>query len=90
MTKINDLRKEIDNLDKNLVETFEKRMEISKEISNLKNNQNLSITDKTRETQKIKQNNEYLKNKSFSKYTESFTKELIKQSKKYQKALKKK
>jgi len=31
-----------------------------------------------------------LKNKTISKYTESFTKELIKQSKKYQKALKKK
>jgi len=90
MKKINDLRKEIDNLDKILVESFEKRMKISKEISNLKNKHNLSITDKTREIQKIKQNNEYLKNKSIIKYTESFTKELIKQSKKYQKALKKK
>lgn len=90
MTKINDLRKKIDNLDKILVETFEERMEISKEISNFKIEKKLPITDKTRETEKIEQNNKYLKNKSFCKYTESFTKEIIKQSKKYQKALKKK
>ena len=49
LDKINELREEIDKIDKNLMDSFKKRIEICKEIGELKSKNNIDILDKSRE-----------------------------------------
>lgn len=48
------LRKEIDDIDRKIIELLAKRFSIAKEIAKLKKDQNLPIQDKEREEEVIK------------------------------------
>lgn len=52
---LEELRKEIDAVDRQIVELFEKRMEISERFAAYKKKAGLPIQDKAREQEKIKQ-----------------------------------
>ena len=52
---LNELRKEIDAVDRQIVELFEKRMEISERIAACKQKEGMPIQDKAREAEKIAQ-----------------------------------
>ena len=52
---LKDLRKEIDAVDRQIVELFEKRMEISERIAAYKKEKGMPVRDDTREKEKIRQ-----------------------------------
>ena len=52
---LNELRKEIDAVDAEIVKLFEKRLEISERIAAYKKNAGIPIQDPTREAEKIAQ-----------------------------------
>lgn len=52
---LNELRKEIDAVDRQIVALFEKRMEISERIAEYKKNAGIPVQDKAREAEKIRQ-----------------------------------
>lgn len=81
MKDLSNLRKEIDSIDKNIVELFEKRMKKIAEISEYKKKNNIPILDKKREKDLINKNIEYLINEDITKYTEELFKCILKLSK---------
>lgn len=85
MASIESLRKEIDSIDKKLVELFEKRMSVAQEIADYKKENNFPIFDKFREEEVLKKNILYLKNKNIEKEVEDFFKNIMKISKIIQK-----
>jgi chorismate mutase/prephenate dehydratase len=52
---LNELRKEIDAVDRQIVELFEKRMEISERIAAFKQEKGMQVRDEEREEEKIRQ-----------------------------------
>ena len=60
------LRKDIDDIDKELVALFEKRMKIVTEIANYKLRNNMDVFDKGREDLLLKKVDTYLNNKELS------------------------
>jgi chorismate mutase len=50
LVKLNDYRKDIDKIDEEMLQLFEKRLIIVKQIVELKNQQNLPIRDTKRES----------------------------------------
>ena len=52
---LNELRKEIDAVDRQIVELFEKRMEISERIAAYKQEKGMQVRDEEREKEKISQ-----------------------------------
>ena len=52
---LKDLRKEIDDVDRRIVELFEKRMEISERLAAYKQEKGMPIRDEAREAEKIRQ-----------------------------------
>ena len=63
MDQLQKYRNEIDNIDKQITELFEKRMDISKEIAICKKEQEIGILNAKREEEVIQKNISYLKNK---------------------------
>lgn len=61
MKEIEDLRKEIDLIDREMASMFSKRMDLVKEIGNLKKKNNIKIRDLEREKQVISVNSMYVK-----------------------------
>lgn len=84
MDELGQLRKELDHIDKQLVDLFEERMEVSIKIGQYKKNNNLSILDALREQAVMEQNTSYLKNKKFEKHLEEFFQHLMNMSKSVQ------
>lgn len=85
MTYLDDLRKEIDEVDKSLVELFEKRMEIVTEVAKYKIENKVPVLNSSREWEVIKKNTERLKNKELDIYLKEFFIKLMDLSKNYQK-----
>ena len=50
LLKLNDYRKDIDKIDEQILQLFEKRLTIVRHIADLKNQQNLPIRDTKRES----------------------------------------
>ncbi len=84
MTYLDDLRKEIDKVDKELVDLFEKRMEIVTEVAKYKIENKVSVLNSSREGEVIKKNTERLKNKELEPYLKDFFIRLMDLSKNYQ------
>ncbi len=84
MTYLEDLRVEIDKIDKELVELFEKRMEIVTEVAKYKIENKLPVLNSSREAEVIKKNTDYLKNKDLEYYLKDFFIKLMDLSKNYQ------
>lgn len=72
MGYLEELRNEIDNVDKELVELFEKRMEIVLNVAKYKKENNIPILNNSREQEVIKKNVNYLKNKNLQRYLTDF------------------
>lgn len=85
MGYLEELRNEIDNVDEELVELFEKRMEIVLNVAKYKKENNLPILNNSREEEVIKKNINYLKNKNLQEYLTDFFVKLMNVSKEYQK-----
>ena len=80
-------RNEIDELDKQLVALFEKRMELVTEIGNIKQKNNLPIFDESREIIVIERAVSRLKDPIYKPYASCFFKDLMTITKKYQRSL---
>ena len=85
MDKLEELRLQINDIDKSLAELFEKRMKLAKEIGEYKKENNLPILDKKREEEVILRNLSYIKTNELKEYYEKFIKEVMSLSKGYQK-----
>lgn len=84
MNDLNKLREQINIIDKEMLDLFEKRMNLSKSIAKYKKENNLPIFNKERENEVINNNKELLENKEYSIYYEKFIKSLMDISKEYQ------
>lgn len=65
MTELEKCRIEIENIDKQFVELFEKRMDVAARVAAYKKENDLPIYDKERETQLIQRNVKELKNEEY-------------------------
>jgi monofunctional chorismate mutase len=84
MENLEQYREEIDEIDKKLVELFEKRMATVLKVGAYKRENNLPILDEDRESIVIEKNITRLKNKAFKDALESFFIHLMNLSKKEQ------
>ena len=81
---LSECRKEIDNIDKELVQLFEKRMNVAINVAKYKIENNLPIFNEARELEVIKKNVDRLNNKDYSKLTENFFNHLMSLSRRLQ------
>jgi len=84
MLKMNNLRKEIDEIDAQLVRLFEKRMDIAKKIGLFKRENKLPLLDEKREKELLAAKAGQLQKKEFTPYLKRFFEELFYISKAYQ------
>ena len=87
MKDIQSSRKEINQIDLQMAERFEKRMEICKDIALYKKDNGLSIRDEAREAEVVKRNAEYIQNTEIQPYYEDFIRNTMDVSCKYQSSL---
>lgn len=84
MENINEIRKKINNIDKDMAILFQKRMELVNLVIEYKRNNNLHIYDPKREEELIDINLKYINDENIKQYYLDFIKEIINISKKYQ------
>ncbi|WMJ79801.1 chorismate mutase [Clostridium sp. MB40-C1] len=84
MQQLEELREKIDDIDKDLTELFEKRMEIVLKVAKYKKEKNIPILNENREKEVIKKNLNYLKNEKFKEGLEKFFKDTMDISRKIQ------
>lgn len=72
MKDLNQCRIEIDEIDKELVALFEKRMDIANNVAEYKKENNIPILNSKREEEVIEKNLGHLKNKEYEKITAKF------------------
>ena len=82
MSDLNELRLEINDITKQMVELFEKRLDVSKEVANYKKEHNLPIFQPEREKEVIAI---YTKDAKYPELTTKFIEELMSLSKQLQK-----
>ena len=84
MRDIKELRQEINEIDKEMAQLFERRMGIAKEIANYKLANGLNIFDAKREEEVIAQNLSLISDENIKHYYVNFIKSVMNESKKYQ------
>ena len=77
MLDIDKLRDEIDDIDKQIIELFEKRMDVVLNVAKYKMERNLPIFNGARENAVIEKNLKRLKNKDYSDYAEKFLNDMM-------------
>lgn len=87
MDELELFRREIDNIDRQLVELFEKRMETVLKIGEYKTKKNIPILNSSREEEVISKNIGYLRDNSLKDYLKDFLINLMEISKKLQKRM---
>ncbi len=75
-----ELRKEIDEVDNEIINLIEKRFEIIEEVKKLKIKENIPIKHRSREEEIINKNISNLKNKSLSSLIKKIYNEIFSQS----------
>jgi chorismate mutase/prephenate dehydratase len=65
VNELEQCRKEIDEIDRELLALFERRMDVAVRVANYKKENNLPIYDEERESKIIKKNVDNLKNKHY-------------------------
>ena len=85
MEKLEICRDLIDSIDNQIIELYVKRMEIVKEITKLKIDNNLPILDQNREKIMLEKNLGKIKDDEFKKYYKSVLAGFLKASKEMQK-----
>ena len=84
MEKLEICRDLIDSIDNSIIELYEKRMDIIKEITKYKIEKGLPILDQNREDSMLKKNIEKIKNEEYKKYYKDVLDGYLKASKKMQ------
>lgn len=84
MGRHEELRKEIDQIDRQLVQLFEKRMKVSTEIAEYKLRNNIPVLDAQREKMVINKNMSYLNDRTLDTYISEFSKHLMELSRRRQ------
>ena len=84
MTKLDESRLKINEIDKQMAELFEKRMQVANDIAKYKIENGLPILDKNREQQLIEKNCNYINDSIIKEYYINFLKNTMDLSKKYQ------
>ena len=84
MTDLKDSRKELEKIDKEMRELFEKRMTVVEEVADYKKEHGLPIKDEEREEYLIRRNSEFLEKQEIADYYVLFQKRLMELSCDYQ------
>ena len=87
MSNLNDTRKKINAIDKEMAKLFVERMNASKEVAEYKMEHGLPIYDRIREEEVIKKNTELIEEDDLKKYYVMFLQDLMNTSKAYQQEL---
>ncbi len=87
MNKLENARKSINEIDKEMAALFVKRMEAAKLISEYKIERGLPILDQSRENELIARNSEFVKDETLRSYYVNFLKDTMKISRRYQRML---
>lgn len=77
MAEIDDYRNKIDEIDKQITNLFEQRMDIVMKVGEYKKENNLPIFNKNREDEVIKKNIGYLKNSKYAEGLKDFFKNIM-------------
>lgn len=84
MKDLNECRKEIDAIDEQMIQLFEKRMNIAKDVVHYKLAHQMEIFQADREKEVIKKNINYIQNKELKDYASYFIRYMMNISKTYQ------
>lgn len=84
MEYLKELRGQIDSIDKEIIQLFEKRMEVVLNVAMYKMENNIPILDISREDEVINKNTIHLKNRELEDYLKEFYINLMNLSKNYQ------
>ena len=84
MKTLEESRIEIDEIDNKIIELYEKRMKVVKDVINYKIENNIPILDANRESSMLNKNLKKIKNEEFKKYYEDVLKGYLKASKEMQ------
>ena len=84
MKKLENCRVLIDNIDNLIIELYEKRMDVVKEVIKYKIENNIPITDSNRELSMLENNLKQIKNEKYKKYYKDVLEGFLKASKKMQ------
>ena len=87
MNKLEEARKSINEIDKEMAELFVKRMEAAKLISEYKMERGLPILDQNRENEVIAKNSKFVEDETLRSYYVNFLKDTMSISRKYQQML---
>lgn len=84
MGNLEDYRREIDSIDKELIALFEKRMNVAIKVGEYKKERNLPIFNAKREEEVIEKNINLLNNKEYSEITRSYFEKIMELSRSLQ------
>lgn len=84
MRSLDELREQINAVDKQLAALFEERMNIVSEVTEYKKQNNLPTYDAAREKAVIEKGKTYLEDQKYAAYYEEFMQNVMDVSKKYQ------
>lgn len=87
MQDLNEIRKEIDQLDQTMTELFEMRMQLAEKVAFYKSINHLPIFDAEREKQILENRSDWLDDPKLLPYFQEFLRDLMRISKQYQKDL---
>lgn len=87
MNNLDEIRVSINEVDLKIIEDFKTRMELAKKVALYKKENNLPIYDAAREKALIDKNINALNDKELEVYYLKIFKEILKQSKEYQKKI---
>lgn len=85
MEKLIECRNKIDEIDSKIIELFESRMDVVKDVVAYKLENNMQVTDSNREAAMLEKNLKKIKNEEYRKYYESVLAGYLKASKEMQK-----
>lgn len=85
MNKLENARKEINRIDREIAKLFEERMKQVEDVIAYKRESNLEILDTGREKEVIERNSKLLTNKSLEKYYIDLLENMMRISRNYQK-----
>lgn len=85
MNKLEEYRKEIDLIDKEMIALFERRMDVARKVGEYKKENNMEILNSKREEEVIEKNVNSLKNKDYKNVTRKFFENIMELSRSLQK-----
>lgn len=87
MDKLKEARAKIDEIDSQIIELYEKRMDVVKDVTAYKLEHDMQILDSSRESAMLEKNLAKISNEEYKKYYENVLKGYLEASKKMQKEI---